>query len=177
MSWKPTLSFSLLKTLLLFVLLWHLLVTTEACVSIICRPSRSTASSLCYQTLCGFELKEDSSKRWDGWTWKRSRTEGSADGEDCGLIKRDGGLKMEEFLGTRIFVRIRSGQEDDGCEDETASVSEGWGLLASSSVCLCPHCQARWKIQSSSASNTLRRAFTQIQRLSQPIDLSPCWKY
>lgn len=41
------------------------------------------------------------------------------------MIKRDGRLKMEEFLGTWIFVRAGSGQEGDGCEGETASVSEG----------------------------------------------------
>lgn len=37
------------------------------------------------------------------------------------MIKRVGELKMEEFLRTRIFVRVGSGQEGDGCEDETAT--------------------------------------------------------
>lgn len=45
------------------------------------------------------------------------RRVGAADG----LIKRDGGLKMEEFLRTGTFVRVGSGQEGDGCEDEGAS--------------------------------------------------------
>lgn len=44
--------------------------------------------------------------------------------EDRGLIKRDGGLKMEECLRT-LFFRAGLRQEGDGCEDETATVSEG----------------------------------------------------
>lgn len=39
------------------------------------------------------------------------RSEGSADGKDCGVMKRDGRLKMEKFLRTHLSVRVGSGQE------------------------------------------------------------------
>ncbi len=180
---KPTLSCGLSKTLFLFVLVWPLSNGTKGCcVSPILALLWNVTLHHVFSVLPTLWLWAEGrcSKRErerDGWAWERLRKEGCAEGEDCGLIKRDGGLKMEEFLGTHMFVRVRLGQEDDGCEDETASVSEGWELLASSSVCLFPHCQAWWKIQSSSASSGLRRAFQQIERLSQPIDLSPCWKH
>lgn len=114
-------------------------------------------------------------RKKDGWTWKWLRREGTAHSVRWrALIKRDGGIKMEDCLRT-LFFRAGLTQEGDGCEDETATVTEGWELLASSLLWLRPRCRAWWK--SSSAPSRLKMTFPQIETLSQPRDLSACWKY
>lgn len=122
-------------------------------------------------TLCGFELKEDAAaERWmdvkeiEEWGICRRRRLWSD--EERRQVK-DGEVSQDSSV---CQGGVRTG--GDGCEGEAETVCERWELPASSSVCLSRLRQARWRIQSSSAGCRLRRV-----TLSQPIDLSPCWKY